>query len=1847
MRCATCDAEIEPKTLGGLCPVCLFDAALPKETEEGSGVFRYDLIQEIARGGMGVVYRAVQHGSQRQVAVKMILAEQAATPGMMERFRAEAEAVATLDHPHILPIYEIGENDGRPFYSMKFANGGTLRDHAADFSQPRDAARLVARIARAVQHAHERGILHRDLKPGNVLLDGPDHTPYVSDFGLARWIGRESRLTLAQSALGTPHYIAPEQAAGDSARLTPAADVYSLGAILYELLTEGPPFVADTPLETLRLSRETEPPSIRSLKPDIHRDLEIICLKCLAKDPAARYGSAAALAQDLERWLEGEAILARSATLVERAWRWTKRNRAVSTLAAIAAIALVILVAVLRTQRFSKPDLTQAQAPAKSIALLPFENLSRDPDNAYFVQGVEEEILGRLGKITDLKVISRTSTQRFKSAPENLSDIGRQLAVANFLEGSIRKDGDRVRVRVQLINAANGAHLWSDSYDYKSTDLFRVESEVAQAVAEKLQARLSGSEAHAITLRPTQNSAAHQAYLKGRYFWNKTTADDLRKAIDYFTQSTVADPNYAPAYAGLADAYLMLPFITGGTPQECYPKAKEAARKALELDQSLAEAHIAYAQALQFYDFDYVQASSEFQRGLELNPNYASGRWRHSWLLGALGKFDEAFAEMKRAVELDPLSLLINTDLGYLYTLTGRYDQAIEQLHRTLEIDPNFYYARGNLGEALEFKGEPEAALAEWSKMRALNDDPFGLAEIAHVQAALGNKAEATKTLNEMLEVAKKRYVQAYAFSLVYAALGQKDEAFRWLEKSYEDHAGADLAFIRVDPFLAPLRGDPRFEALADKIVPRSFAPAPEAPEKSIAVLPFESLGDQQSASFASGVQDEILTYLAKIADLKVTSRTSVMSYASGVRRNVREIGQQLGVAHLLEGSVQRSGNRIRVNAQLIDARSDSHLWAQTYDRDLADVFAIQTEIARAISDQLQAKISAIEKAAIETPPTRDLAAFDLYSRAKTLLTGIDTSDVGKNNLFQAVELLEQAVGRDPGFIQGYCQLALAQDLLYAQFEHTPARLAAAEAVVQAAQHLAPDAGEVHLALARHLLLGEDDLERARAEIALAQKTLPNSPDAFRLAANIDRRQGRWEEGIRNLQRGVELDPRNRAALQQLAGGYQQLRRYPEAAATFDRVLALAPKNALSRVSRAAIDLIASADPHPLRATIDSVLAEDPGSAPVHADSWLYGALCERDLVTARRAIVALSGGPIRVGTIVLNHDFLDGLLARVSGDTAAAHAAFTAARTKQEKLVREQPDYGPAICALGLIDAGLGRKEDALREGRQALELVPLTKDAPGGALMIQFFAIICGWVGEHDLAFEHLERAAQLPGPVWAGVDPGRLRLHPFFDPLRSDPRFERLVATLGPISSSPAPTAPEKSIAVLPFLDLSQAKDQEYFCDGISEAILDSLAQIQGLQVAARTSSFSFKGTGLGVKEIASKLGVGHLLEGSLRRDGNRIRVTVQLIKASDGFHLWSHTYERELQGVFAVQDEITQAVTSALKLKLVDARPARTENTEAYELYLQGVFFSNKSTEEGLRKSLDLFQRSIEKDPASARPWVGIAKVWNWLADAYVPPREAFPKMKMAAEKAVALDPSNGEAHMWLAESHRILDWDLAGFKRELDRTLELDPNSATAHTFLALYDLTRGEKEEGVAQVRESIRLDPLSPIVSNFGAVAYMCAGLTDEALAEAKRTAELDPNYIYQGPLLANIYREKGMYPEAIALFLRAEQLTGQPQPGLAITYAITGRQDEARKILAKLLDVAAKKYVAAEEIASVYVALGEKEEAFKWLNRACEDHGGAIHAIPIRPVFKPLYSEPRFREIVRRIGLDPDAVL
>jgi TolB-like protein/predicted Ser/Thr protein kinase len=871
----------------------------------------YELLEEVGRGGQGVVFRARQKSLNRIVALKVIGLGQWATKAHLKRFRLEAEAAASLDHPCIVPIYEVGERDGQCYFSMKFVEGGQLDEvvkHTPISIQ--QAVELIAKVARTVHYAHEHGILHRDIKPGNILLDSKGE-PHLTDFGLARLVESESTVTRTLEVLGTPSYMAPEQAAGNNAKLTSSTDVYGLGAVLYQLLTGHPPFAGGTTYETIKLLLETEPrpPRLWNLKVDY--DLSTICLKCLEKDPQRRYLSALALAGDLERWLKHEPIQARRIGVIGRGKKWLQRN---PTAAGIAVLSVALIGAV-------------------------------------------------------------------------------------------------------------GVIVWK-------TDLFR-----------------------------------------------------------------------RPAAAG-------------------------------------------------------------------------------------------------------------------------------------------------------------------------------------------------------------------------------------------------------------------------------------------IAVLPFENLSnDREDASFADGVQDDLLTKLAKIADLRVISRTSVMDYRG--KQNTREIGNALGVSHLLEGSLRKTGAWLHVNVQLVDAHNDSHVWAEEYDRDLKDMFTVQSEIAQKVAERLHAKVSPAEKLAIERPPTADITAFDIYCRAKNLLlvgTSLSATEKLKANLLKAADLLNEAVAHDPTFFQAYCQLALTHDHLYHfRFDHTAKRLALAEAAIGSAFRLRPDAGEAHLARAGHLYLGYLDYDGALAELEIARQTLPNDARLFELKGYIERRRpsGNQDEALRNLERAIDLDPRNLRILQQTAISYDSLRRYRDEAAVLDRALRVEPNDVDTKVSRAELEYDWKANTRPIHQLIDELRAKDPAAIQNLAEDWLVCALSERDAATATSALAALGENSFGSTDVKYSPRFLEGFIARMTRDDVKARVAFTAARVEQEKLVRGRPDDAGALCVLGLIDAALGRKEEALREGLRAAELLPVEKDAVGGARIIVCLARIAAWTGDNDFACEQLGRAIRFWGPVTYG----ELKLMPWWDPLRGEPCFEKIVNSLAP--------------------------------------------------------------------------------------------------------------------------------------------------------------------------------------------------------------------------------------------------------------------------------------------------------------------------------------------------------------------------------------------------------------------------------------------------------------------------------
>jgi non-specific serine/threonine protein kinase len=1033
-------------------------------------------------------------------------------------------------------------------------------------------------------------------------------------------------------------------------------------------------------------------------------------------------------------------------------------------------------------------------------------------------------------------------------------------------------------------------------------------------------------------------------------------------------------------------------------------------------------------------------------------------------------------------------------------------------------------------------------------------------------------------------------------------------------------------------------------------------------PEKSIAVLPFSNLSkEEENAFFADGVQDEILTNLARIGDLKVISRASVMQYNSRVARNLGKVGQQLGVAHVVEGSVQRAGNRVRVNAQLVDARIDRQLWGQTYDRELADVFAIQSEIAKAIAEQLQAKLSPAEKTAIEKPPTTDLTAFDLYTRAKTLLLTTSFISSGDQNLRQAVEFLNHAVQRDPAFFEAYYQLVFVHGRLYSLgFDHTANRLASAEAALQAAIRLRPDAGETHLARASYLYYGPRDYAGALAELENARRSLPNDPRLSELTGYILRRRGQQEEGLRNLEKAIELDPRNYFIMQQIALSYQFLRRYPEEAAILDRALTIVPKDAGTKVNRALVDFYWKADTKPLHQAIDSILAGDPGAISVAADSWLVCALAEHDRVAAERALVALGDDPWWVdAAVILSRSFGEGLLARVMKDEAKARAAFSKARAEQEKIVQAQPDYGPALCVLGLIDAALGRKEAAFEEARRAIELLPVEKDSVNGSRMLVYFAIIAAWTGEKDLALQQLELGARAPTPSQA-LNYGALKLLPFWDPLRGDPRFEKIVASLGPKeakplseshtspSQAPAQSPTEKSIAVLPFADLSQARDQEYFCDGIQEEILTRLSKIADLKVISRTSTQRFKSAPKNLPEIARQLGVASILEGTVQKAEGQVRVNVQLINARNDSHLWAEKYDRKLTDVFGVESEIAKAIADTLQARLTGAeehalssRP--TENPEAHQLYLKGRYFWNRRTSTNLKKAIEYFQQAIDKDPGYALAYAGLSDAYVLLpAYAATPPRDEVPKAMAAAKKALQLDDTLAEAHASFANA-LVEDMQFDQSIKEFQRAIELNPNYATAHHWYAAGPLTfLGRFEEALAEARRAQALDPLSVIINADLGRVLLSAGRYDEAIAQLRQAIELEPGFYYVHWNLGRALEGKGSLREATAEYRKAAEFDPVPVVlgSLGHAYAVSGHKDEARKILDELTAAAQQRYVPAIAFSFIYVGLGDTEQALRFLEKSYDDRAAFdLQALMDDRSLDPLRGHPRFERLVAKV--------
>jgi eukaryotic-like serine/threonine-protein kinase len=764
----------------------------------------YELLEEIGRGGQGVVYRARQKSLNRTVALKVIGLGQWATKAHLKRFRLEAEAAASLNHPSIVPIHEVGERDGCCFFSMNLIEGGQLDKVVTREPMPlRRAAELIAKLARTVHYAHEHGILHRDIKPGNVLLDAKGE-PHLTDFGLARLVETESTVTQTMEVLGTPSYMAPEQAVGNNACVTSVTDVYGLGAVLYQLLTSHPPFAGGTTYETIKLLLDTEPRQPRLLNPKIDRDLSTICLKCLEKDPQRRYSSALALAEDLEHWLKHEPIRAKRSGVFTHGRKWLWRNPTTAGLIA-SLVTLAIGVGVI----VWKSELVRPPIPA-SIAVLPFLDLSQAKDQEYFCDGMSEEILDTLAKVEGLHVVARTSSFSFKGKNVNASEVGKKLNVANVLEGSLRRDGNRIRISAQLVNAGNGFRLWSETYERELKDVFALQDEIARSIVDALKIKLAVS----LPVHEQRNTEAYDLYLQGLYFSNKSSEEDLRRALNFFQRALEKDPTFSRAWTGISKVWYFLADVYV-KPLEAYPLSKEAALKALALDEKDAEAHCYLSEAKRVLDWDLAGQDAELQRALQLDPNSAPAHFFSALLPLFRGELKEGLRLVLEAKRLDPISPITSYVATAAYLANDRIDDAISEGQWTLQLDPNYFYLDSNLAAAYREKGNFEEAIALYIKAQEATHVPSS--GLAITYARIGKPIEARKIIDQLVHESQKRYVSPPSVAAVYVALGDKDEAFRWLERAYEEHSGI-LQWIAFLPEFRPLRPDPRFPDLLRRI---------------------------------------------------------------------------------------------------------------------------------------------------------------------------------------------------------------------------------------------------------------------------------------------------------------------------------------------------------------------------------------------------------------------------------------------------------------------------------------------------------------------------------------------------------------------------------------------------------------------------------------------------------------------------------------------------------------------------------------------------------------------------------------------------------------------------------------------------------------------------------------------------------------------------------------------------------------------------------------------------------------------------------------------------------------------
>ncbi|HEY0320581.1 MAG TPA: alpha/beta fold hydrolase [Pyrinomonadaceae bacterium] len=776
-------------------------------------ISHYEVLEKLSEGGMGMIYKANDTKLDRLAALKLLPHYLSSNQEMKHRFIQEAKSAASLDHPNVCTIYEVGEISGQLYIAMPFYEGDTLKDKIEKGPLPVDEAiEYAAQVAEGLAHAHEAGIVHRDIKPANVMVTVRGRVK-ILDFGIAKV--SDAHLTKSGTLIGTVAYMSPQQARGGA--VDHRTDLWSLGIVLYEMLTGRQPFAGDSSYALLHAIQYEEPLSVANLRPQIPESVDRLVRQLMQKEPESRHADATELMSALR-------VIQMGFTLK----KFSSVHNGDQTRLIRDATGKSELIKPTRISDSEEAWGNQATAPSSStpprrrsprraistLAVLPLANASADPSMEYLSDGITENIINALSQLPKLRVMARSVVFRYKGQDVDPLNTGRDLGVRAVLTGRVLHLDDELIVSAELVDVADGSQLWGEHYNRKFADILTVQEEIAHEITRKLQLRLSGDQKKRLTKRYTDNIEAYQLYLQGRYYWSRRTSEGIRGGIHYFQQAIDTDPNYALAFAGLADCYIMAGFYDHIRPAEAFPQAKTAALKALEIDDALAEAHISLAAIRTFYEWDWLDAERDFKQGIKLNNNSVKGHHWYACSLTLQGRFEEGFGEMQMAHELEPFSLIINRDVGRHYYFLRQYDEAIDKCCKTLETDPSFFLAHFYLIPAYEQKGMFEEAINELQKAIALSGGSTAMtALLGHVHAVSGRRDEALEVLTELKEKSEREYVPSYYFVLVYLGLDEKDEALQWLERAYSERS-THLVWLKVDPIFDGLRSDPRFTEL-------------------------------------------------------------------------------------------------------------------------------------------------------------------------------------------------------------------------------------------------------------------------------------------------------------------------------------------------------------------------------------------------------------------------------------------------------------------------------------------------------------------------------------------------------------------------------------------------------------------------------------------------------------------------------------------------------------------------------------------------------------------------------------------------------------------------------------------------------------------------------------------------------------------------------------------------------------------------------------------------------------------------------------------------------------------------